>query len=281
LRGHIKGIRSLRLSPDESHLVSAARDRSVRVWDLETNQSVGDPLLHDDDVWAVVISPDEKYIVSGGLDGNIYVWSPEVALKHTGDDHSADESNAKPNAKLKERAARPRHVHQTVQPNNRGLAKYGKDFWHADTNSTHRHVAPLASPSPSIRWRNLVGPLRFSTRPPNAPQQIPLQPRRWNFGSFPVGISRRAVDVAPCRNEDRYGITPETDAEAAAAMQHTNSNEAGSSTRPDEPRAVPGTQVSQGQPTGTQDPSGGTEIVSCEVRCCGLFFSCGRPTVTS
>ncbi|KAG1808979.1 uncharacterized protein BJ212DRAFT_1381776 [Suillus subaureus] len=225
----------------------------------------------------------------------------DAALKHTGNDHSADESNTKPDAKLKERAARLGHVHQTVQPNNRGLAKYGKNFWDADTSTAPCHAAPPASSSTSLHWRSLFGSLRFSTRSADAPQSIPLQPRRWNFNLFSVGNSVRTIGVAAGRKKNasgfhrsfliswkfihlqRIAIAPPTAAElaaaeAAAAMQHTNGNKAGSSTPPGQPQALLGTQVSQGRPTETQGAGGETGKVSYEVRCCGLFFSCGRPT---
>ncbi|KAG0696411.1 hypothetical protein DFH29DRAFT_1072083 [Suillus ampliporus] len=103
-----------------------------------------------------------------------------------------------------------------------------------------------------------------------------LQPQRWNFSLFSVGTSSRPVDVAPARDEDRYGIAPESDAEAAAAMQRTNGNEADSSTHPGQP--VAGVQGPQGRPTETQGSTGGTGEVSYEVNCCGLFFGVRRPS---
>ncbi|KAG2748013.1 WD40 repeat-like protein [Suillus brevipes Sb2] len=80
-RGHTRAIRSLCLTPDESHLVSASMDCSVRIWDLKTNQPVGDPLLHANELVAVIIFPDGKYIASAGFDAKIYVWSLDAALK--------------------------------------------------------------------------------------------------------------------------------------------------------------------------------------------------------
>ncbi|KAJ8583524.1 hypothetical protein M405DRAFT_505226, partial [Rhizopogon salebrosus TDB-379] len=72
------------LSPDERHLVSASSDYSVRIWDLKTNQQVGDLLLHDDELSAIAIPSDGRYIASSGLDKKIYVWSFEAALKQSG-----------------------------------------------------------------------------------------------------------------------------------------------------------------------------------------------------
>jgi hypothetical protein len=174
----------------------------------------------------------------------------------------------------------------------------GNDFWGADTNTAHRPAAP-ASPSSALRWRDLFSSLRVSTRPLNTPQSIPLEPRRWNFNLFPGGSSTRTVEVAAGRKKkvsgsqsllmisfeiiyaQRIFIAPPTAAEvaraeAAADMQRANGNEAGSSTQPSQ--VVSGTDVPQGRLTETRDSSCGTGDVAYEVRCCGLFFSCGRPT---
>jgi WD40 repeat protein len=81
LLGHTNGVRSLCLTPNERYIVSASNDCSVRIWDFKTNQAVGDPLLHDDELLTVVISPDGKYIASAGPDKKIYVWNLEAALE--------------------------------------------------------------------------------------------------------------------------------------------------------------------------------------------------------
>ncbi|KAG2060037.1 WD40 repeat-like protein [Suillus hirtellus] len=47
-RSHINPIKSICLMPNENYIVSASNDCSIRIWDLKTNQLVGDPLLHDD-----------------------------------------------------------------------------------------------------------------------------------------------------------------------------------------------------------------------------------------
>jgi hypothetical protein len=78
-----------------------------------------------------------------------------------------------------------------------------------------------------------------STRLANAPQpRITRNPWRWNSSSFPVGPSKHPEDIAACRDEDRYGIAPESDAEAAAAMLHTNNDAANNSTQPGQPAVV-------------------------------------------
>ncbi|KAG1819719.1 WD40-repeat-containing domain protein [Suillus subaureus] len=73
----------------------------------------------------------------------------------------------------------------------------------------------------------------------NAPQRrIPRNPWQWNFSLIPAKYSRHPVNVAACRDEDRYGIAPESDEEAAAAMLRTNGDVADSSTRPGRPAVV-------------------------------------------
>ncbi|KAJ8597823.1 WD40 repeat-like protein [Rhizopogon salebrosus TDB-379] len=84
LRGHTNIVTSICLSPNECHLVSASSDYSVRIWDLKTNQQVGHPLLHDDELLALAIPSDGRYITSAGKDTKVYVWSVEAALKQSG-----------------------------------------------------------------------------------------------------------------------------------------------------------------------------------------------------
>ncbi|KAG2052835.1 WD40 repeat-like protein [Suillus hirtellus] len=56
-------------------LVTGSADESLRVWDLDTGEQVGEPLFeHNAQVWAVSASPDGRWIVSGGYDGSILVW---------------------------------------------------------------------------------------------------------------------------------------------------------------------------------------------------------------
>ncbi|KAG2029951.1 hypothetical protein BDR03DRAFT_975299 [Suillus americanus] len=119
--------------------------------------------------------------------------------------------------------------------------------------------------------------MRFSTQPPNAPQSIPLEPRRWNFNLFSGGSSIRTAEVAAGRKKNRIYVSPPTAAElaraeAAAAVQHTNGNEAGSSTQAGQPQVLPETQVSEGRPTEPQGAGGRTGDVSYEVSCCGFRY---------
>ncbi|KAG1719355.1 WD40-repeat-containing domain protein [Suillus lakei] len=98
-----------------------------------------------------------------------------------------------------------------------------------------------------------------STRALNASKPIPRQPWHWNSSIFPVRSFIPRINVAVCRDEDRYGIAPESDAEAAAAMQRTNDDLVDRSTRPGQ--LAGGAQVSQGGPIQAQASASGPEEI--------------------
>lgn len=145
---------------------------------------------------------------------------------------------------------------------------------------THAHdrtlSAHLNSKDYRTLWERLIQPrIKIpaypSTQLANAPQpRILHNPWHWNTGLFPARSSRCPVDIAACRDEYRYGITPESDAEAA--MLRTIDDVADSSTRPG--YSVMVANLSQGRPTQPQASTSGPQEI--EVICCGFSFSCRR-----
>ena len=72
-------VTSVAFSPDGWHLVSRSYDKTVRVWDIQTGQSVIDPLkVHHDRVTSVAFSPDGRHIVSGSYDKTVRVWDAQI-----------------------------------------------------------------------------------------------------------------------------------------------------------------------------------------------------------
>jgi WD40 repeat protein len=64
LVGHRDDVNSVSFSPDGRHVVTASRDKDVRIWDVGTGEVVGLPLQHNSEVRDARFSPDGRWIVS-------------------------------------------------------------------------------------------------------------------------------------------------------------------------------------------------------------------------
>ena len=72
-------------SPDGLQVVLGSVDNTVRIWDVETGQTVTGPFEgHTDEVWSVAFSPDSKKVVSGSWDKTIRIWDAETGQTVTG-----------------------------------------------------------------------------------------------------------------------------------------------------------------------------------------------------
>jgi WD40 repeat protein len=89
--GHTQTIWSMHFSHDGQTLVSGGEDRSVRFWNLETEES---HLLFEDHpggwIWSIAVSPDDHTLAVGDESGTITVWDIQtknclkVLKGHTG-----------------------------------------------------------------------------------------------------------------------------------------------------------------------------------------------------
>ncbi|THU89481.1 WD40 repeat-like protein [Dendrothele bispora CBS 962.96] len=67
-------------SPNGRHIVAGIYDKSVRIWDSQTGQPVGQPLQgHTSQVNSVAYSPDSRHIVSGSDDKTrVRIWDSQT-----------------------------------------------------------------------------------------------------------------------------------------------------------------------------------------------------------
>jgi len=77
LEGHTGGVRSVSFSPDGQTIVSGSRDKTIRVWLVESGELVRTLEGHTDEVYSVSFSPDGQSIVSGSWDKTIRVVGGE------------------------------------------------------------------------------------------------------------------------------------------------------------------------------------------------------------
>jgi WD40 repeat protein len=79
-RGHTEPVWSVAFSPNGHLVVSGSDDNTIQLWDAETGQPFGRPLLgHTSEVWSVAFSPDGRRIVSGSDDRTIRLWDAETS----------------------------------------------------------------------------------------------------------------------------------------------------------------------------------------------------------
>ena len=89
LHGHTQYVESVAYSPDGRNIVSGSADKSVKVWDADTNSTsygacVATVEGHSGEVRSVSFSPDGKNIVSGSFDNTIKIWTLPAELQNGG-----------------------------------------------------------------------------------------------------------------------------------------------------------------------------------------------------
>lgn len=78
---HIAAVDYAEFSWDGKRLVTAAADRTARVWDTRTGRQLTEPLKHSQFVPIARFSPDGARIVTGCVDGTAQVWDSATGLK--------------------------------------------------------------------------------------------------------------------------------------------------------------------------------------------------------
>ncbi len=78
LIGHSHIVSDLALSKDRKILVSASKDKTIKIWHLKTGELIRTLKGHKDGVFAVALSKDEQIIASGSADKTIKLWHLET-----------------------------------------------------------------------------------------------------------------------------------------------------------------------------------------------------------
>jgi WD40 repeat protein len=86
LEGHTKVVRSISLSQNGRLLASVSDDKTLRLWNLDTNLPVRSPLQHKHHttVECATFSADGELLVTGGENNDAYVWDIRAILKEVG-----------------------------------------------------------------------------------------------------------------------------------------------------------------------------------------------------
>ncbi|KAG2060581.1 WD40 repeat-like protein [Suillus hirtellus] len=84
LEGHLGFINAISLSFNNRLLASTSDDKTVRLWNLDTNLPIGPPLQHKGSLRCAAISADGKLLVTGSVNTNAYIWDIHAILKEAG-----------------------------------------------------------------------------------------------------------------------------------------------------------------------------------------------------
>ena len=75
LEGHEGAVVPVCFSPDGRWIASGADDKTIRIWDAETGELVGKPLVgHERFLMTLAFSPDGRLLASGSGDESVRVW---------------------------------------------------------------------------------------------------------------------------------------------------------------------------------------------------------------
>ncbi|KAG2038632.1 WD40-repeat-containing domain protein [Suillus americanus] len=218
----LEDVTAISLSLNGPILASALLDKTVRLWNLDTNLPIGPPLYHEDFVKCVALSSDGKVLVTGCEDGNAYTWDIHAILKEAGLEkllQSLSNSNA---------ARRPPIQARRIPPAFFDGVQNGA---HSTTaRSTHR--SPANNPHASLfgRFSSLF---RHSQR--NIDDTTELRQRPWRSIFF---RGPRIVQVPLVKDREVIFTAPPPPGQT---QQQTQSHAQGSSTTPPPPGTNPTT----------------------------------------
>ncbi|KAG2343241.1 WD40 repeat-like protein [Suillus weaverae] len=228
LEGHTDWVKAISLSPNERLLVSASHDKTARLWNLDTNLQVGQPLQHERDVGCAALSADGELLVTACKNKNTYTWDIHAILKKAGlEDLLQPLSNVATQKSMNSNATRrpPIQVRRIPPAFFDGVQNGAQS---SAARGTH-HGSP-AHNSRSI-WTPLLN--RFSSlfhhshRDTDDATELQQRPRRSIFSRGPP-----IVEVAAVKDREVIFTAPPP---PHKTQQQTQSHAQGSSTTPPAP----------------------------------------------
>ncbi|KAJ3023895.1 UNVERIFIED_CONTAM: hypothetical protein HDU68_008419 [Siphonaria sp. JEL0065] len=75
LLGHTHHVRAVALTPDNKTLISGSKDKTIKIWSVETGECIKTLNVENSPVVAIAVSTCGQYIFSGSDDGIIRRWS--------------------------------------------------------------------------------------------------------------------------------------------------------------------------------------------------------------
>ncbi|KAG2342511.1 hypothetical protein BDR05DRAFT_348619 [Suillus weaverae] len=76
--GHEETVRAVAVFPDKRRMVTGSKDKTLRLWDLETGVVLKKMEGHSSGVWAVAVSRGGQIIASGDENGELIAWHGET-----------------------------------------------------------------------------------------------------------------------------------------------------------------------------------------------------------
>lgn len=73
-KGHELAVVTVAVSPDSNYVVTGSKDKSAKLWELNTGREVRSFLGHEATVTSVAITPDGKFLLTGSNDKTIRGW---------------------------------------------------------------------------------------------------------------------------------------------------------------------------------------------------------------
>lgn len=73
-KGHELAVVAVAISPDSNYVATASRDKSAKLWNLQSGREVRSFLGHQASVIALDFSNDGKHLITGGNDRTVKIW---------------------------------------------------------------------------------------------------------------------------------------------------------------------------------------------------------------